>query len=155
MFNQDNVIEFINKLINQVDSGKNEEVEANLRKFRAYLELTQMCDDETLTKVDKVLDCYDSLIDLKNNFGFVDVTSFFSKKNIVEEKKLVKKKTVKSPQPSKDKYEDKHYRHYSSSYHEPVVSSGCGGSISYSSGCGGSTSYHSSYNYGSSFRSGC
>lgn len=148
MFNEENIIEFINKLINHVDEVENKEVEENLRKFRAYLELTQMCDDETLSKVDKVLECYDSLIDLKTTFGFVDVSSLFLKEKEVEGRKLVKKrstKPVRPVRPLKDEYEDKHYRHYSSSYHEPVVSSGCGGSVSYSSGCG----------CGSSYRSGC
>lgn len=144
MFDQNNIIEFINKLVNQVDSCENEEVEANLRKFRAYLELTQMCDGETLAKVDKVLECYDSLVNIKASFGFVDVSSLFAKEKETEGKKLVKKRPARKVQP-KDEYEDKHYRHYSSSYHEPVVSSGCGGSVSYSSGCG----------CGSSYRSGC
>lgn len=145
MFDQNNIIEFINKLINQVDSCENEEVEENLRKFRAYLELTQMCDGETLAKVDKVLDCYDSLVNIRASFGFVDVSSLFAKEKENEGKKLVKKKPVRKVQQPKDEYEDKHYHHYSSSYHEPVVSSGCGGSVSYSSGCG----------CGSSYRSGC
>ncbi len=143
MFNQENIIEFINKIINQVDGDENEEVEANLRKFRAYLELTEMCDNETLSRVDKVLDCYDSLMNLKRSFGFVDVSALFKEKENAA-KKLVKKRVTKPVQP-KDEYEDKHYRHYSSSYHEPVSSSGCGGGVSYSSGCGS----------GSSYRSGC
>lgn len=148
MFDQKNIIEFINKLINQVDEVENKEVEENLKKFRAYLELTQMCDGETLANVDKVLECYDSLIDLKTTFGFVDVSSLFLKEKEIEGRKLVKKrpaKPVRPVRPPKDEYEDKHYRHYSSSYHEPVASSGCGGSVSYSSGCG----------CGSSYRSGC
>lgn len=145
MFNEENIIEFINKLINQVGNEENEEVENNLRKFRAYLELTQMCDSETLAKVDKVLDCYESLMNIKNSFGFVDVSSLFVKEKKEETKKLVKKKAPRKVAIPRDTYEEKHYRHYSSSYHEPVVSSGCGGSVSYSSGCG----------CGSSYRSGC
>lgn len=141
MFDQDNIIEFINKIINQVEEVGDAEV--NLRKFRDYLELTEMCDNETLAKVDKVLDCYDSIINLKRTFGSVDVSSLF-KESVNAGKKLVKRRVTKPVQP-KDEYEDKHYRHYSSSYHEPVSSSGCGGSVSYSSGCG----------CGSSYRSGC
>lgn len=141
MFDQDNIIEFINKIINQVEEVG--DAEANLRKFRDYLELTEMCDNETLAKVDKVLDCYDSIINLKRTFGSVDVSSLF-KEAVNAGKKLVKRRVTKPVQP-KDEYEDKHYRHYSSSYHEPVSSSGCGGSVSYSSGCG----------CGSSYRSGC
>lgn len=143
MFEQMNIIEFINKLINQVDSEEKEEIEENLRKFRTYLELTQMCDEDTLVKVDKVLDCYDSLVDIKNNFGFVDVSSLFLNEKAEGGKKLAKKKMVEPRRVPKDDYEDKHYRHYSSSYREPVVSSGCGGSVSYSSGCGCSSSYRS------------
>lgn len=141
MFDQDNIIEFINKIINQVEEVG--DAEANLRKFRDYLELTEMCDNETLARVDKVLDCYDSIINLKRTFGSVDVSSLF-KDAVNAGKRLVKKKVTK-PVQAKDEYEDKHYRHYSSSYHEPVSSSGCGGSVSYSSGCG----------CGSSYRSGC
>lgn len=143
MFNQDSIIEFINKIVNQVEDQENEDTETNLRKFRAYLELTEMCDSDTLARVDKVLDCYESLVNIKRSFGFVDVSSLF-KKDQNTAKKLVKKRVTKPVQP-KDEYEDKHYRHYSSSYHEPVSSSGCGGSVSYSSGCG----------CGSSYRSGC
>lgn len=142
MFDQDNIIEFINKIINQVEEVGDAEV--NLRKFRDYLELTEMCDNETLAKVDKVLDCYDSIINLKRTFGSVDVSALF-KDAVNAGKRLVKKKVTKPVEQVKDEYEDKHYRHYSSSYHEPVSSSGCGGSVSYSSGCG----------CGSSYRSGC
>lgn len=145
MFNQDNIIEFINKLINQIGNEENEEVKNNLRKFRVYLELTQMCDNETLVKIDKVLDCYDSLMNIKCSFGFVDVSSLFMQEKKEAVNKLVKKRTPKPVQRLEEETEKKHYSHYSSSYSESVVSSGCGGSVSYSSGCG----------CGSSYRSGC
>lgn len=148
MFNPKNIIEFINKIINQVDNETNEEIEENLRKFRDYLDLTQMCDSETLEKVDRVLECYDSLMNIKHSFGFVDVSSLFAKEK-EEAKKLVKKRQTKPVvQQQKADYTEKHYRHYTSSYREPVISSSCGGSDSlptWSSGCGG----------GSSYRSGC
>lgn len=142
MFKQESIIEFINKIVNQVE--ETEEAEENLRKFRAYLELTEMCDSETLARVDKVLDCYDSIINLKRSFGSVDVSSLFKEK-VNTGKKLVKRRFPKPIEQRKDEYEDKHYRHYSSSYQEPVSLSGCGESVSYSSGCGS----------GSSYRSGC
>lgn len=139
MFNQPSIIEFINKIINKTNTENKEEVEENLKKFRSYLELTQMCDSETLSKVDKVLACYDSLMDIKYNFGYVDVTSLFISKKKEESKKLTKKVPAKQVQSPKEKttYEEKHYHHYTSSYND-TWSSGCGGSSgggSYRSGC--------------------
>lgn len=145
MFEQDNIIEFINKIINYDDDKTSEETQENLRKFRSYLELTQMCDSDTLDKVDKVLECYDSLVDIKRSFGFVDVSSLFDNEKKDTVRRLVKKREVPRRTQVRDEYEDKHYHHYSSSYQQPSYSSGCGGSPSYSSGCGG----------GSSYRSGC
>lgn len=133
MFNEKNIIEFINKIINQSDVGVQPETEENIRKFRRYLELTQMCDQETLEKIDKVLTCYGSLMDLKRNFGYVDVTSLFVKEP--EAKKLSKRPPKRQEQPKpRTVYEEKHYHHYV----EPSYSSGCGGGSgggSYRSGC--------------------
>lgn len=103
-----------------------------------------MCDSETLVKVDKVLDCYDSLMNIKRSFGLVDVSSLFMRGKQEVANKLVKKRIPKPVQRLEEENEKKYYSHYSS-YSEPVVSSDCGGSVSYSSGCG----------CGSSYRSGC
>ena len=143
MFNENDIIEFINKIINSTNTD--EGTRGNLGQFRAYLELTKMCDNDTLAKVDKVLECFDSLADLKNKLGYVDVTTLFLKPK--NEKTFSKRKTQPMPQPRprpkprpqpRDDYEDKHYRHYSSSYPE-YWSSGCGGGSSsggsHRSGC--------------------
>lgn len=133
MFNEKNIIEFINKIINQSDVDIQNETEENIRKFCRYLELTQMCDEETLGKIDKVLTCYGSLMDLKRNFGYVDVTSLFVKEP--ESKKLSKRPPKRQEQQKpRTVYEEKHYHHYV----EPSYSSGCGGGSgggSYRSGC--------------------
>lgn len=129
MFNCDDIIEFMNKIINQTDIDDRSTVQNNLVQFRNYLELTKMCDKKTLDKVDKVMDCMDSIFDLKSKLGFVDVTSLFNNPMSGSGKRLVKRIIPDT------EYEDKHYRHYSSSYHDTSYSSGCGGGGSSRSGC--------------------
>ena len=140
MFNEENIIEFINKIINQADVNAKYETQENIRKFRTYLDLTQMCDEETLDKIDKVLDCYDSLMNLKESFGYVDVSSLFSKAKEERCSKKLEKKMLnrqKQVQRTRTENEDKHYHHYSGGFGESTWSS-------WASSCGGG-----------SFRSGC
>ena len=128
MFVGTDVIEFINKIINQSDVKDKDKVKQNITKFREYLRLTCMCDETTLTDIDLILSCIDELMVVKSKLGNVDVMSIFEGR---EENKQPRRlaKTRQSL------YDEKHYRHYSSG-----SNSSCGSSSpTYSSSCGGGT----------------
>lgn len=126
MFVGTDVIEFINKIINQSDVKDKDKVKQNITKFREYLRLTCMCDETTLTDIDLILSCIDELMILKSKLGIVDVMSIFEgREEIKQPRRLAKTR--------QSLYDEKHYRHYSSSNN-----SSCGSSSpSYSSSCGG------------------
>lgn len=137
MFLHMDVIEFINKIINQSKVSDKVVVKQNIMKFREYLKLTQMCDEATLADIDIIIDCLDELMILKSKLGDVDVTVIFQGR---EEEKTVPRKLEKTRQ---SRYDEKHYRHYvggnsSNCGSSPVTrSSSCGSSSpSYSSSCG-------------------
>ena len=131
MFDETEIIEFFNRIINAPEL-KEEEIEANVAKFYDYLVLTHMCDEESLTKLHKLVTCLHEIITIKNTIGYIDVNSLLQ----AEEEKPMKltKKPRKKPQP-------KHYNHY----HDDDYSSGCGGRPNQttvrrsSSSCGGSS----------------
>lgn len=125
MFLQVDVIEFINKIINQSNVKDKESVKTNITKFREYLILTQMADETTLAEIDIILDCLNELMVLKNKLGDVDVMMIFQGREESVDKPRSLKKTRQSL------YDEKHYRHY-----ERDTSSSCGSSPSYSSSCG-------------------
>ena len=137
MFLHMDVIEFINKIINQSDVKDKEKVKQNVAKFREYLRLTCMADEATLTDIDLILSCIDELMVLKSKLGIVDVMSIFEER---EEEKITPMRLEKTRQ---SRYDEKHYRHYvggnsSNCGSSPVTrSSSCGSSSpSYSSSCG-------------------
>lgn len=126
MFLHMDIIEFINKIINQSKVSDKVVVKQNIMKFREYLKLTQMCDDATLADIDIIIDCLDELMVLKSKLGDVDVTVIFQGR---EEEKITPRKLEKTRQ---SRYDEKHYRHYVGGN-----SSSCGSSSpSYSSSCG-------------------
>ena len=144
MFLQMDVLEFINKIINQSKVSDKVAVKQNITKFRDYLKLTQMADNATLADIDIILDCLDELMTLKGKLGDVDVTMIFQSREESKDKPKGLKKTRQSL------YDEKHYRHYqrdtsSSCSSTPSRSSSCGGSSpSYTSSCGcSSPSYRS------------
>ncbi len=147
MFLQVDVLEFLNKIINQSKYEDKENIQENIKKFRDYLRLTQMCDETTLAEIDIVLDCINELMILKKKLGNVDVTVIFDGREGTKDKPLKLEKTRQT------KYDQKHYRHYtkasSSSCGASVSSSSCGStptrssSPSYSSSCGCSPTYRS------------
>lgn len=144
MFLQVDVIEFINKIINQSNVKDKESIKNNITKFREYLRLTQMADEVTLAEIDIILDCLNELMVLKNKLGDVDVTMIFQGREESKDKPKGLKKTRQSF------YDEKHYRHYQRDYTSscsstPSRSSSCGGSSpSYTSSCGcSSPSYRS------------
>lgn len=133
MFLNSDIIEFLNKIINQDINVENSVIKDNIRKFKDYLELTKMCDEATLADIDIVLECLDEFVSLKRKLGRIDVSDFIESrdKDCVDNRRLIKSK--------QSEYDRKHYVHYISG------SSGCGSSVgtSYSSGCGSTPSYRS------------
>jgi hypothetical protein len=126
MFVGTDVIEFINKIINQSDVKDKDKVKQNITKFREYLRLTCMCDETTLTDIDLILSCIDELMVVKSKLGIVDVMSIFEGREETKQPRRLAKTR-------QSLYDEKHYRHYSSSNN-----SSCGSnSPSYSSSCGG------------------
>ena len=124
MFEESAIIEFINRLINCTDE-KNEAIKINIMKFRDYLVLTKMVEAKTIIKIDNILSCLDSILQIRNLMGGFDITNLFNEQ--VKGKKLSKKPLI---QPE---YQEKHYSHYQSD-----SSTSCGG---YSSNNCGTSSY--------------
>ena len=104
MFIETDIIEFINRIINS-NKSNNSEIKNNIIKFRDQLVLTQMTDQETIDKVDKIISCLDSIINIKNSLGFIDISVII---NAPTEKG---KKLRKVPITQRE-YADKHYNHY-------------------------------------------
>ena len=127
MFVGTDVIEFINKIINQSDVKDKGQVKQNITKFREYLRLTCMADDITLSDIDLILSCIDELMIVKSKLGNVDVMSIFEGR---EETKTQPRRLAKTRE---SMYDEKHYRHYKRDY-----TSTCSSTPSYSSSCGGS-----------------
>lgn len=137
MFVGNDVIEFINKIINQSDVKDKQQVKQNITKFREYLRLTCMADEATLDDIDLILSCIDEIMVVKSKLGNVDVMSIFEGK---EDTKTQPRRLAKTRDSI---YDEKHYRHYSGGSNSscgstPIRSSSCGSMPSYSSSCGGS-----------------
>ena len=174
MFLRNDIVEFINKIIN-AENIKKDEMENNIKEFYKYLKLTKMADEKTLEFVDKVVDCLPQILVLKEKLGTFDISMFLNDEEKINKntsKKNNKKTTVKEN-------EEKHYQHYHETKPDNVTSncgstpshntSNCGSTPSYSvSNCGSEPSYTSSncgsgptYTYSSSCggsivsRSGC
>ena len=124
MVNENEIIEFFNRIINVEDSD-DKEVIKNVNEFYKLLGLTKMCDEDTLEKMSRIVLCINELLNIKNSVGEVDVSivlNGYDKSN-----RKVKKKGSR-----KDTNENKHYKHYESG----SSSSSCGtGSRTYSSHC--------------------
>ena len=130
MFLQSDILEFINKIINQSKASDKIEVKQNITKFRDYLKLTQMVDSTTIEGIDIIIDCIDELMTLKGKLGDVDVTMIFQNK----EESISKPRKLEKTRQSM--YDEKHYKHYvkDSSSSSSIYSSNCGmGSPSYRS----------------------
>jgi len=128
MFDYEEIIEFINRLINAPELEK-EDIKKNVSKFIEYLEVTKMTDEKTISKLKKIISCLGELLTIKKAMGCVDIRSLLS------EQPDTPMKLTKKPKNTSQK----HYNHYSRG-----TSSGCGGSDDYySSSCGGSSTYTS------------
>ncbi len=77
MFKYNEIVEFFNRIINVPDL-EDEEVKGNIVKFYEYLELTRMCDDESLKRLSRVISCLDELLSIKRKMGYVDTRSLLS-----------------------------------------------------------------------------
>ena len=125
MFDCDEIIEFINKIINRANNSNRKEIIENVNTFVNYLKLTKSLSTKDLKKVDKIVDCIDELINLKikMNLSKIDIESIISEeKEITSNPKIITK--------SYPNYEEKHYIHYDTDY-----TSSCGGGYRYRSGC--------------------
>ncbi len=124
MFLNKDIIEFINKIINQTSISDSESIKENILKFKKYLELTKMCDKKSLEDIDVIISCADELIALKDKIGNIDINIIL--KNKEEKQVKEKKKVIIKEKPSQSLYDEKHYHHYSFDN-----SSSCGGGSSY------------------------
>lgn len=132
MFNDNDLIEFVGKIINAGDSSNVSAIKENMTKFREYLDLTKMCSNEVLQEIDIVIGCTDELIALKKKLGSVDVGTIIKQD---DEAKLVAEKSIGSKTININQYDSRHYSHYGSVSYDT--------NSSYSSGCGGGSSYRS------------
>lgn len=117
MFDEQEIIEFFNRIINAPEL-KNQEIKINVTKFYEYLVLTKMCNDETLAKLSKITTCLNEIITIRNTIGYIDINTLLQEPE--QPRKLAKK-----PQ------KNKHYIHYESS----DSSSSCGTTARYTSRC--------------------
>jgi len=121
MFQEEQIIEFLNRIINAEEVNL-EDIKTNVMKFYEYLILTKMCKQTTLEKVKRVIDSLDSILAIRVNFGYIDISNIIkqTKENLIQkpedQKRYVKRYTT--PQ------EERHYSHYSERY-----SSSCGSNI--------------------------
>ena len=132
MFLQEDVIKFVNFMINCNDNNDN--LKNNFLVFKDYLELTKLADGDTLTKMEMIFECMDALVVLKGKLGVVDVESLFSDSKVDDNltKGVQYQKTRNVGSGNSSVVVEKHYHHYTRD-----KSSNCGSSSpSYSSNCG-------------------
>ena len=110
MFDENEVIEFFNRIINAPDLNDSD-LKINITKFYDYLTLTKMCDKNTLKKLSKIMFCIDEIITIKQNIGYIDIGIL-----LLEPEK--QKRLYKTPK------NNRHYSHYESN----SSSSSCGSS---------------------------
>lgn len=137
MFIREDILEFINRIVNQSNVNDKTTIKQNIIKFREYLKLTQMGDEATITDIDIIIDCFDELMTLKSKLGDIDVAIIFQGRKNDDEKPRRLELTRQS------RYDEKHYKHYirnnssSCGSSSTMSSSSCGSSSpSYSSSCG-------------------
>lgn len=125
MFIREDLIEFINRIINS--SQKEEEIKTNIEKFVEYLNLTKMADKETVTQIELILSCLDSVLEIKKVMGSINIQTILNQNKEQNKKEYIKVKH------QEDKYEEKHYHHYH--YDDDNYSSSCGGGSISTSRC--------------------
>jgi len=131
MFLGSDIIEFVNKIINSDNSeyqNKDHEYEAklnSLKEFTKYLTLTKMTDQDTLKYVEKIIECFPEIFELRKKLGNFDINNLLNDmiKKIDKSDQTLAKQKLK-------KYEEKHYNHYYES-----SSSSCGSSSTSTNRC--------------------
>lgn len=129
MFDVENLDEFINRMFDNAINA-NSDVKEGLVTFRKYLEDTLMCDDDYLKKLDKIIECSQELLTLKQKMNGLDVT-LFVKQSLSNQNKTGVSKQRKKSQVKRNVASD---RCGSSS---SGVNNRCGGTSTYSDNCGG------------------
>lgn len=129
MFKEQDLLDFINKIINQTNQNQ-EQVKANILQFQEYLSLTKMASEDTLNNLGQVLLCLDEVLALKEKLGTFDISTLMTKSSPKEESNKVKEKKIK---PSSTPYTEKHYHHYGSYTPTYTTSNSCGSSNNYNS----------------------
>lgn len=128
MFENDNVVEFVNKIINN-SQEEDKEIGVNLEKFKEYLKLTKMGDDDITCWLDRVIACLPEIMALKKKIKTINIISIVELKNNNKLKKESKKTLTKKHDENINVV--KHYHHY-----ETVnTSSNCGGGSTTRRGC--------------------
>ncbi len=125
MFEEQEIIEFFNRIIN-ASNVSDQEIKTNVKIFYEYLVLTKMCNGNTQKKLSTMVNIINEIIVIKKAIGYIDLKTLLIEPE--EPKKLVKK-----PKPQK------HYNHYETggpSFCGSSSSSSSGSSSSYSSSCG-------------------
>lgn len=154
MFKYEDILEFLTRIIKNSNANNIEASKESIEKFKEYLMLTTMCDENTLNAITNVASCFEELVNIYEKTGICDLTPLFNPKekkgkkqrNNVEIEQFeeeqasvhVKKRTFDKP------YQEKHYDRYiptSSDYTSTCGSSPSGNS--YGSSCGSGSSYGS------------
>jgi len=135
MFNENDLNEFVNKMIeNACKSSNKSNLKTGLSDFKKYLAETKMCSQEYLQKLDKIVKCSDELVSLKMKMGDLDIMTLFNN----EEKAAVKQKKISTKsnnRASSNSCTGSSYTSSSCGGDSPAYSSVCGGSSSYSNRC--------------------
>lgn len=129
MFEREDVVLFINKIING-DTANRDVIKRNIRQFSEYLQLTKMTTDESLKDLEQLMDCLDEILSLKEKMGVCDITTMFALKDENKDTIKVLEKVKEEPTYKvlkEDSYREKHYNHYYSSPRYTSSSSCSGG----------------------------
>ena len=144
MFKKEDILEFLTRIIKNSNGNNIKTSKESIEKFKEYLMLTTMCDENTLNAITNVTNCFEELVNIYIKTGICDLTPIFNPKEknaeITPEETsvLVKKRAFDKP------YQEKHYDRYiptNRNYTSTCQSSSSRNS--YGSSCGSGGSYGS------------
>lgn len=135
MFEKKDIIEFLTRIIEKANSDNAKDTKQSISKYKEYLELTTMCDEDTIASIDKVVDCLEELITIKEKTGICNIEQMFNKYTDKDANKEEKKDAVKVKERRfEEPYQEKHYDRYVPTSYDTY--SGCSSSSrSYGSSC--------------------
>lgn len=125
MIEKNYIINFVKKIIENGDSQNREATRKMILNLQEYLSLTKSLSEEDSKGLERVIDCLDEILTIKEKTGhIVDIGTIFIKErmneeNIEKEKSPVLRKGYINP--SKQEKNNTHYSHY-----ESYGSSSCG-----------------------------